>query len=94
MGYLFDLHVHTNRYSPCSRIPPEQLVRQALRAGLDGLAITEHHRQWEEEELGALVNANGASRFTLLAGFEYSSSQGDLLIYGVPSDQVLSLIHI
>lgn len=83
MGLVIDLHLHTRRYSRCSRIDPENLVGQAVRAGMDGLVITEHHHQWSDDELAQLVAESGHPGFLLLAGFEYTSAQGDLLVYGL-----------
>lgn len=83
MGLAFDLHVHTRRYSPCSSIDPERLVARAARMGLDGLVITEHHRQWTPAELACLTEKARVPGFVLLAGFEYTSAQGDVLIYGL-----------
>lgn len=86
MGLVIDLHLHTRRYSRCSRIDPENLVGQAVRAGMDGLVITEHHHQWNDDELAQLVGGSGHPGFLLLAGFEYTSAQGDLLVYGLDSE--------
>ncbi len=36
-----DMHVHT-AFSPDAVIQPEELVRRALKAGLDGVAVTDH----------------------------------------------------
>jgi hypothetical protein len=83
MGLIVDVHLHTRRYSRCSRIDPGALIDRAVRVGLDGVVITEHHHQWSEEELAQLVAESGHPGFMLLAGFEYTSSQGDLLIYGL-----------
>lgn len=86
MGFLIDLHVHTRRFSSCSRIDPRRIVAQALKAGLDGVVITDHGRQWEQDELDRLRAEAAAPTFTLLAGFEYATSQGDLLVYGLSPD--------
>lgn len=88
MGLTMDIHVHTNRYSACSVIEPQQLVRRAVRAGLDGLVITEHGRQWTMIELTELLESANEPHFLLLAGFEYASKQGDILIYGLMPEQV------
>ena len=87
MGFLMDLHVHTRLYSPCSTIEPERLVAQAVRVGLDGLVITEHHYQWPEEDLATLLEYADAPDFVLLSGFEYASSCGDILIYGLTDSE-------
>ncbi len=87
MTLRIDLHAHTNRYSSCSLIDPSRLIVQAVKAGLDGLVITEHQRQWEPAELDALLAESGENGFLLLAGFEYTTTAGDLLIYGLTSSQ-------
>jgi len=83
MGLQIDLHVHTSRYSPCSRLDPGRLISQAVKVGLDGVVITEHHHQWSQEELDTLVSRSDAPWFLLLSGFEYSSTKGDMLVYGL-----------
>ena len=85
MGIILDIHLHTSRHSRCSRIRPEDLIDQAVRAGLDGLVITEHHYQWNQAELSELAAASQHPGFILLSAFEYSSTQGDLLVYGLES---------
>lgn len=87
MGILIDLHLHTKRHSRCSSIDPHKLIRQATKRGMTGLVITEHHYQWPDEELMELVDECDEPGFVLLAGFEYTSAQGDILIYGLkPTD--------
>ena len=44
-----DLHIHTNRYSGCSNLPPSGLLRKAREAGLDGIALTEHGIRWSDD---------------------------------------------
>jgi predicted metal-dependent phosphoesterase TrpH len=83
MGLVFDLHLHTRRHSACSAIDESRLIDRAVQSGLDGLVITEHHYQWTRHEMDALVAASDHPGFILLAGFEYSSSKGDILVYGL-----------
>ena len=85
---LFDFHVHTRRYSPCSGINPYDVIPAAIAAGLDGLVLTEHHAQWNERDLGDLKEAAKAPEFVLLAGTELSSSRGDMLVFGLTPSQV------
>jgi predicted metal-dependent phosphoesterase TrpH len=87
MALVIDLHVHTMAHSPCSHIDPAVVVRQAIKAGLDGLVITEHYYQWREQDLTALAEASGEPHFLLMAGFEYGSRFGDILIYGLSYTQ-------
>lgn len=73
-------------------MPPERLVKQAVKAGLEGVVITEHHHVWEQRELDELQKDFGAPGFVVLSGFEYTSSQGDLLFYGLTPDQSLDFV--
>lgn len=84
MAFLMDFHLHTNRYSRDSAILPKDLIPKAIARGLHGVVITEHHWQWTQDECRQLLNEAGNPVFTLLAGFEYSSCKGDILIYGLP----------
>jgi predicted metal-dependent phosphoesterase TrpH len=105
MSLRIDLHVHTQRHSPCSKIDPELLIYQAVNAGLDGLVITEHEYQWQEEDLAALRDRSAEPGFLLLSGMEYWSTAGDVLIYGLqpsvamgirkglPPEEVVRLVH-
>ena len=73
-----DLHNHT-RYSPDSRVRPAELVAAARRAGLDGLAITDHNA------VGGVREAEeaAASGFLVLPGIEISTAAGHVLGFGV-----------
>src|SRR5262247_3997074 len=77
----FDLHLHTSRHSPDSRMEPSAMCRRAREVGLDGVVITEHDWLWTEEELQELRAA--APDLIVLAGIEVSSRQGHILVYGV-----------
>lgn len=87
-----DFHLHTSRYSRCSAIPAEKLISQAIKAGLDGVVITEHHHVWPQREIDALKDASDAEHFLLLAAFEYTSACGDILIYGLTPNQAKSFV--
>ena len=87
VGLIIDLHLHTRLHSSCSQIDPDALIRTAIRAGLDGIVITEHHYQWRTDDIDALKKRSGEPHFLVLAAFEYASRQGDILIYGLePSE--------
>lgn len=92
MGLIIDLHLHTRRHSACSVIDEAKLIDRAVKAGLDGLVITEHHYQWSREELDALVKASAHPGFLVMAAFEYSSARGDILIYGLEPEQVQEFV--
>ena len=77
----FDLHVHTARYSGCSKSSPEEMAQRAQREGLDGIVITEHGRIWNDVEHAALQSA--FPDLVILRGVEVRSAFGDdFLIYG------------
>jgi predicted metal-dependent phosphoesterase TrpH len=92
MALLFDFHLHTRRYSADSTLDPKKLIGRAVRAGLDGVVITEHHHIWDPSELEELVADGPAPGFILLSGFEYTSTAGDILIYGLVPDQCAAFV--
>lgn len=92
MPFLVDMHMHTTRYSRCSRIDASKLIDRAVRAGLDAIVITEHHHQWSKVETEELVAESGHPGFLVMAGFEYTSSHGDILIYGMPDEHVKEFV--
>ncbi len=73
-----DLHNHT-MHSPDSRVRPADLVVAAMRAGLDGLAITDHNA------VGGVKEAEQAAKsgFLVIPGIEISTAAGHVLAYGV-----------
>lgn len=79
----FDHHLHTARHSPDSSIDPLDLIGRARDVGLDGLVITEHDYQWEEDELSEL--ARRAAPLRVFSGAEVSAREGHFLVYGLPS---------
>lgn len=92
MALTFDIHLHTSRYSRDSKLDPARLIRRAVRARLDGVVITEHHEVWPENELRELVELSDDPGFILLSGFEYTSSQGDILVYGLTPVQAKEFV--
>jgi len=82
---LFDLHVHTY----CSRHPvwgndavssPREVVEEAARRGLDGVAITDHNTT-KGGLLGFKVaESNGVM---VIPGVEISSVRGDIVVLGI-----------
>ena len=92
MGLRFDFHLHTSRYSGDSQMDPYKLIPQAVKAGLQGVVITEHHNVWPQDELEELVEVADVPGFTLLSGFEYTSLRGDILIYGLNQEQCATFV--
>ncbi len=77
----FDLHIHTSRHSPDSRMDPFAMCRRAETIGLDGVVITEHDWLWTEKELTELRHKH--TGLVILAGIEVSAREGHFLVYGV-----------
>ncbi len=91
-----DLHVHTSRYSSCSRMTPEEALTAAKNKGLDALCFTEHNVLWPVQEAKRLEDDYGIKIFR---GIEITSTGGDVLVFGVeeaipemPSPEELKLI--
>jgi predicted metal-dependent phosphoesterase TrpH len=78
-----DLHVHTWPRSQCSHMKPENLVREAVRLGLDGFCLTEHQVLWDPAEVKTLAQETG---LTILRGNEITTAQGDVLVFGLEKD--------
>ena len=85
----FDIHLHTDYYSGCSVISPEQLIHRAIEMPLDGIAITEHGIRWPDakfDELRRLAEPHG---LILINGQEVHTSsprnglEGEFLVFGV-----------
>ncbi|NOZ93677.1 MAG: hypothetical protein GXP47_02915 [Acidobacteria bacterium] len=80
--FKIDLHVHTGRYSQCAEtVDPYRIEEHALRAGLDGVVLTDHDILWAEEELVLLVERSPAVR--LFRGIEVSAKGAHLVIIGL-----------
>jgi predicted metal-dependent phosphoesterase TrpH len=91
---LIDLHCHTRRYSACSALTPDALVRAAQMRGLDGVCITEHDAIWPADDIRALADEFG---FVVLRGMEVTTEVGHVLVYGLdqhtPEMAVLADLH-
>ena len=93
----FDLHIHSN-YSSDSNLAVDNILKQAVRKGLDGIAICDHNTVE-----GSLVAIQRAKELNLpmlvIPGIEISTSDGHLIILGIkeniqPDLPVLETINI
>lgn len=77
----FDLHMHSN-HSPDSSLIVDEILRQAVKRGLDGIAICDHNTVE-----GSLLGIRRARELNLpllvLPGMEVSTNKGHLLVLGV-----------
>jgi len=75
-----DLHSHS-RFSPDSRLEPEDLVRRARQVGLQGLAVTDHNSLGGAK--AAYEYARSLKDFLVVRGLEISAADGHVLAFGV-----------
>lgn len=76
-----DLHVHCQERSACGRAAEEDQVRAAIRAGLDAIVFTDHHRLVPQARLLEL-NERYAP-FRIFGGVEITTEGEDVLVYGL-----------
>ena len=74
----FDLHVHTT-ISPCSQLDYQDILSQARVKGLDGVCITDHESMEIRRFIREGIQDDG---LCVIFGMEYSTSDGDFLIFG------------
>ena len=86
---VFDLHIHTRRYSGCSFIDYEEIVEQAVAAHLEGFAVTEHGMRWPDEEFDKWRKTAARRGIVLINGQEINTcnsanrSEGEFLVFGL-----------
>ena len=69
-----DLHVHT-RYSVDSISPPDKIVQQCLKAGINCVAITDHN------EIAGAFEVERIAPFKVIIGEEVLTNQGEVIGY-------------
>ncbi|HKI80297.1 MAG TPA: PHP domain-containing protein [Pseudodesulfovibrio sp.] len=75
---LIDLHVHSI-CSPCSILKPSEILGNARSLGLDGVCITDHDTMSILTQCREGVQPDG---LLVIVGMEYTTDQGDYLIFG------------
>lgn len=83
-----DLHLHDNKYSTDSHISIEEIVKEAKRKGLDGIALTNHENPDVVKEIDQLVEKYD---FVIFPGVEYLTKDGDIIAFGIdklPDEQM------
>lgn len=94
---VFDLHLHSNFYSTCSLMSPEDLLKRAASLKLNGLALTEHGIRWPDEKFAPLREIADSLGLVLLRGQEvqtYSAQnglEGEFLVFGVQKSLLADL---
>jgi predicted metal-dependent phosphoesterase TrpH len=76
-----DLHIHTSRLSPDSKLDPETAIQQAMLMGLDGVCFTEHDRAWDLPDIEYL---SLKYNFPVFRGVEVMIKEGgEILVFGL-----------
>jgi len=78
-----DLHIHTSPRSACSYMDPLELIEEAQRLNLDGICLTEHQVLWDSGDVAELAREGGIKIFR---GNEFTTNQGDILVFGLYKD--------
>jgi histidinol phosphatase-like PHP family hydrolase len=76
-----DLHIHAKERSQCAKVSEESQIQAAIRAGLHGLALTDHNQLVPPKRLAEL-NALYAP-FKIFTGIEVDADQEHWLVIGV-----------
>lgn len=77
-----DLHVHSDN-SSCSVMPARDILAKARGLGLDGVCITDHGSTAVLSQIREGFQPDG---LLVLVGMEYTTPQGDYLVYGPVED--------
>jgi len=78
-----DLHIHTSPRSACSHLALSDLITTVKRQKLDGICLTEHQVLWPADEAAKLAGEGG---FKVFRGNEFTTNQGDILVFGFDKD--------
>jgi len=77
----FDLHIHSN-YSSDSNLSVDDILKQAVRKGLDGIAICDHNTV--DGSIRAIQRARELNlSLIVIPGMEISTSDGHLIVLGI-----------
>jgi predicted metal-dependent phosphoesterase TrpH len=87
MVFNIDIHVHS-RSSGDSDSDPEELIQQAIKLGLHGIAFTEHYSYSASDSVD-LLREIYKDQILVFRGVEFSAAEGHCLIFGVDTDKLL-----
>ncbi len=77
----YDLHIHS-RFSPCSNMLPEEIIKNSISKGLDGIAITDHNTI-----KGAVVAKQlNKTKLDIIIGAEIKTEFCELIVLGVEEE--------
>jgi predicted metal-dependent phosphoesterase TrpH len=95
----FDMHLHTLYSEQCGCMRPKRLIDQAVKRGLDGIAVTDHNTTAGALETFEIVRDETIDLMVII-GEEITTDRGEVLAYFInneinpgPFDEVLSAIR-
>lgn len=86
MSYRIDLHVHS-KFSGDTDSEPEESVLHAIKAGLHGIAFTEHY-SFEASAYADILRDKYSGEIMIFRGVEFSSAEGHCLVFGINTDRL------
>lgn len=72
---IFDLHVHSRCSPRCGYMQPEEIVKTAIKKGLDGIAVTDHNTIAG----GIRAKAFETRDFRVIVGSEVLTDRGEVI---------------
>jgi len=92
----YELHCHS-KYSKCSNLEPELILKIAKKRGLNGIAVMDHNTLAGSL---AIKKLNKDKDFKIIIGHEVSTNLGHVLAYNIKKDikpgdfyQIIKEIH-
>ena len=82
-GFCVDLHMHTFPASQCSSSSADDMLKEAIRIGLNAVCFTDHNYVWQPADIKDLSEKHG---IPLFRGNEITTDQGDMLVFGMYED--------
>lgn len=83
-----DLHNHAFTFESASE--PEDVIESAIRAGLDGIAFTEHN-SYSASGRAEELKEKYSGRIRIFRGAEYDAAEGHVLLFGLTDNSFLDL---
>lgn len=79
---IIDIHNHTSKYSFCSIIAPDNLIKKYINCGIEAICITEHDFLWPKYEQEELKKKYG-DKIKIFFGVEANTDYGHVLVFGI-----------
>lgn len=79
-----DMHIHTT-YSD-GFLTPDKAISISKQLGMDGICITDHNCFTQDPEIEKTALE---TELAVFIGMEYTSVEGDILVYGIRDDAIL-----